>query len=138
MRILLAVDGSDQSYDAVRAVSHMGRSDAVVLLHAVDVPAPAYPMMVPEVARDLYTAQDRAMREEGGRMLRTAASLLSLNAGPVSKFLEVGKPVDVILSVAERERIDLIVTGARGVGTLRELMLGSVSHRIARMPPYRC
>lgn len=130
MRILLAVDGSDQSYDAVRAVSHMGRSDAVVLLHAVDVPAPAYPMMVPEVARDLYTAQDRAMREEGGRMLRTAASLLSLNAGPVSKFLEVGKPVDVILSVAERERIDLIVTGARGVGTLRELMLGSVSHRI--------
>lgn len=130
MRILLAVDGSNQSYDAVRALSYMGRSDAVVLLHALDVPTPAYPMMVPEVARDLYTTQERAMREQGEEVLRTAASLLSLDAGPVSKCLEVGKPIDVILSVAERERIDLIVTGARGVGALRELMLGSVSHRI--------
>ena len=130
MRTLLAVDGSDQSYEAVRALSQMARSDAVILLHAVDVPAPAYPMMVPEVARDLSTAQERAMREEGERVLRTAASLLPLNAGPVAKFLEVGKPIDVILSVAERERIELIVMGSRGVGALRELMLGSVSHRV--------
>lgn len=130
MRTLLAVDGSDQSYEGVRALSHLNRFDAVILLHALDVPAPAYPMMVPEVARDLYTAQERAMREEGERVLRTAVSLLPLNAGPVSKFLEVGKPIDAILSVAERERIDLIVVGARGVGALRELMLGSVSHRV--------
>lgn len=130
MRTLLAVDGSEQSYEAVRALSQMARSDAVILLHAVDVPAPAYPMMMPEVARDLYTAQERAMREEGERVLRTAASLLPLNAGPVSKFLELGKPIDVILSVAEREGIDLIVLGARGVGALWELMLGSVSHRV--------
>ena len=130
MRTLLAVDGSDHSYDAVRAFSQLTRSDAVVVLHAIDVPAPAYPMMVPEVARDLYTAQERAMREEGEQVLRTAESLLPLNGGPVLKFIEVGKPIDVILSVAERERIDLIVMGSRGVGALRELALGSVSHRV--------
>lgn len=130
MRTLLAVDGSDQSYEAVRALSQMARSDAVILLHAIDVPAPAYPMMVPEVARDLYTAQERAMREEGERVLQAVTSLLPMNAGPVSKVLEVGKPIDVILSIAERERVDLIVMGSRGVGALRELMLGSVSHRV--------
>jgi nucleotide-binding universal stress UspA family protein len=130
MRILLAIDGSDQSIEAVRALSHMARADAVILVHAIDVPAPAYPMMMPEVARDLYTTQERAMREEGERVLRTAASLLPPAIGPVSKVLEIGKPINVILSVAERERIDLIVMGSRGVGALRELMLGSVSHGV--------
>jgi nucleotide-binding universal stress UspA family protein len=130
MRTLVAVDGSDQAYEAVRALSQIGRSDAVILVHALDVPAPAYPMMVPEVSRDLYTAQERAIREEGERVMRTAVSLLPLNAGPVSKIIEVGKPMDVILSIAEREQIDLIVVGARGVGALRELMLGSVAHRV--------
>lgn len=130
MRTLVAVDGSAQAYEAVRALSQISRCDAVILVHALDVPAPAYPMMVPEISRDLYTMQERAMREEGERVMRTAASLLPLNAGPVSKIIEVGKPIDVILSMVEREHIDLIVVGARGVGALRELMLGSVSHRV--------
>ncbi len=130
MRTLLAVDGSDHSYDAVRALSQMTRFDTVVLLHVLDVPAPAYPMMMPEAAHDLYTMQERAMREEGEHIQEVATSLLPLNAGPVSKFIEVGKTVDVILSIAEQERIDLIVIGARGVGAIRELMLGSVSHRV--------
>jgi nucleotide-binding universal stress UspA family protein len=82
-------------------------------------------MMVPEVVRDLYTTQERAIWEEGERVLQMATSLLPLDGGPVSKFIEVGKPIDVILSIAKQERIDLIVVGA-----LRELMLGSVSHRV--------
>jgi nucleotide-binding universal stress UspA family protein len=97
----------------------------VILLHALDVPAPAYPMMIPEVVRDLYTTQERVIWEEGERVLQMATSLLPLDGGPVSKFIEVGKPIDVILSIAKQERIDLIVVGA-----LRELMLGSVSHRV--------
>ena len=67
--------------------------------------------------------------------MQVATSLLPLNAGPVSKFIEVGKTVDVILSIAEQERIDLIVVGARGVGAFRELVLGSVSHRIVTHAP---
>ena len=135
MRVLVAIDGSDQSYDAVRALSQMARAEILIVLHAVDVPAPAYPMMVPEVARDLYTTQERVMRDEGERVLKTAMSLLPLNPGSVSKFIEVGKPVEVILSIAEQERIDLIVLGARGVGALRELVLGSVSHRVVTHAP---
>ncbi|HET7057535.1 MAG TPA: universal stress protein [Nitrospiraceae bacterium] len=130
MRTLLAVDGSEHSYDAVRALSQMTRFDAVILLYALEVPAPAYPMMMPEAARDLYTMQERAMREEGERVLQRATSLLPPNTGPVSTFIEVRKPIDAILSIAEQERIDLIVVGARGVGAFRELLLGSVSHRV--------
>jgi nucleotide-binding universal stress UspA family protein len=40
---------------------------------------------------------------------------------------EQGHPVDAILDVAERENVDLIVLGSRGLRGVKELLLGSVS-----------
>jgi len=130
MRILLAVDGSDQSYEATRALAHLRKAEQVFVLHVLDVPEPAYPTMVPEAARDLYATVERAMREDGERLLKRPSSLLPMNTGPVTTRLEVGRPADVILSAAQEERIDLILVGARGVSPIRELVLGSVSHRL--------
>ncbi len=47
MRILLAVDGSDNSYEALRILTHLARAEQLILLHALDVPQPTYPMMMP-------------------------------------------------------------------------------------------
>jgi len=47
MNILLAVDGSDQSYEATQALTHLPAADKLVVLHVLDVPNPAYPMLVP-------------------------------------------------------------------------------------------
>ncbi|WP_447976886.1 universal stress protein [Candidatus Nitrospira bockiana] len=135
MRTLIAVDGSEHAYDAVRALDVLERAESLAMVYAIDVPAPAYPMMVPEVARDLHETQERAMRAEAEQVLKTASALVPLHAGPVTKFIEVGKPSDVILDLAARERVDLIVLGARGVGAVRELMLGSVSHRVVSHAP---
>lgn len=41
-----------------------------------------------------------------------------------------GRPADVILAVAKEIDADLIVVGARRMGWLRELTLGSTSHRV--------
>lgn len=130
MNILLAVDGSDQSYDATQALAHLSTADKLVVLHALDVPSPAYPTVVPEVARELYATVEREMRSEGRRVLDQAASFLPPHTGPADKRLEVGTPADAILSVAAAERADLIVLGARGLGPIKQLLLGSVSHRV--------
>ena len=130
MNILLAVDGSDQSYDATQALAHLPTADKLVVLHVLDVPNPAYPMLVPEVARDLYATVDREMRTEGRRVLERALAFLPPHTGPADKRLEVGAPSDTILSVADAERVHLIVLGARGLGAIKELLLGSVSHRV--------
>ncbi|OGW66174.1 MAG: hypothetical protein A3H49_09585 [Nitrospirae bacterium RIFCSPLOWO2_02_FULL_62_14] len=130
MNILLAVDGSDQSYEAMQALAHLPTADKLVVLHVLDVPNPAYPMLVPEVARDLYATVEREMREEGRRVLEQASAFLPPHTGPADKRLELGSPSDVILSVAEAERAHLIVLGARGLGVIKELLLGSVSHRV--------
>jgi nucleotide-binding universal stress UspA family protein len=135
MKTLLAVDGSDHSYEAVRALKYLSRADQLILLHALNVPRPAYPMMVPEVSDELYRALERSMREDGERLLDRVQSLLPPHAGPSTKRLELGSPAEVIVTMAEDDKIDLIVMGARGVGPIKERLLGSVSHRILTLAP---
>lgn len=135
MKLLLAVDGSDNSYEAVRSLKYLARAEALHLLHVLDVPRPAYPMMMPEVAQELYETVERNMRDDGTRLLDRIVSLLPLDAGPVMKHLVVGSPVDQIVALAEKQKINLILLGARGLGPIKERFVGSVSHRVLTFGP---
>ena len=135
MKTLLAVDGSDNSYEAVHVMKYIAKAEQLTLLHALDVPRPAYPEMLPEVTEELYKTLEQSMKEDGERLLNRAQSLLPLHAGPTTKHLQIGSPAEVILSMAEEQEADLIVMGARGLGPVKERLLGSVSHRILTLAP---
>ena len=135
MKTLLAVDGSDNSYEAVRALKYLRHADELTLLHVVDVPRPAYPMMVPEVAQALYAQLARSMKEDGESLLTRIHSLLPPDSGEVTKRLEVGSPAETIVTIAESRQVDLIVMGARGLGPVKERLFGSVSHRVLSLAP---
>lgn len=135
MKVLLAVDGSDQSYEAVRALKYLSRADELHILHVLDVPAPAYPMMVPEVAQELYATVEHTMREDGNRLLDRIVSLLPMDPGPVTKHLEIGSPADRIVDYAATHQIDVVLVGARGLGPIKERFMGSVSHRVLTFAP---
>jgi nucleotide-binding universal stress UspA family protein len=135
MKTLLAVDGSDNSYEAVHALKYFALAEQLTLLHALNVPRPAYPKMLPEVAEDLYKTVEQNMREDGERLLDRVQSLLPLHAGPTTKHLRIGSPAEVIVSMAEEQKADLIVMGARGLGPIKERLLGSVSHLILTLAP---
>lgn len=130
MKTLVAVDGSDNSYEAVHVMKYLARAEQLTLLHALNVPRPAYPMMLPEVAEEIYKTLEQGMREDGERLLNRVQSLLPMHAGPMTKHLQMGSPAEVIVSIAEEQKADLIVMGARGLGPIKERLLGSVSHRI--------
>ncbi len=135
MKTLLAVDGSDNSYEAVHALKYFARAEQLTLLHALEVPRPAYPMMPPEVAGEHTTTLEQSVREDGERLLDRVQSLLPMHAGPSTKQLRMGSPVEVIVSIAQEQKADLIVMGARGLGPVKERLLGSVSHRILTLAP---
>ena len=135
MKYLLAVDGSDQSLDATRAFEALSPAESLMVLYVVNVPGIPYPAMGAGVAKDLSMAVDKAMREEGERVIDQAVSLLPLHPGSVTKRLENGTPAEVILSMANEEGADLVVLGARGIGQIREQMFGSVSHRVMTHAP---
>lgn len=130
MKYLLAVDGSDQSVDAIRAFEALSPAESLMVLHVVNVPGIPYPSIGAGIAKDLRLAVDKAMREEGERIIEQALSLLPLHPGSVMRRLEMGTPAEVILTMVKEKGIDLVVLGARGIGQIREQMFGSVSHRV--------
>jgi nucleotide-binding universal stress UspA family protein len=135
MKLLLAVDGSDNSYEAVRSLKYLARAEELHLVHVLDVPGPAYPMMMPEVAQELYETVERNMRDDGTRLLDRIVSLLPLDAGPVTKHLVVGSPADQIVALAEQLKMGLSMLGTRGLGPIKERLIGSVSHRVLTFAP---
>lgn len=135
MKILLAVDGSDHSYEAGRSLQYLSRAEELHIVHVLDVPRPAYPMMMPEVAQELYETVERNMHDDGTRLLDRIVSLLPLDVGPVTKHLVVGSPADQIVALAEQLKVGLILLGTRGLGPIKERLIGSVSHRVLTFGP---
>jgi len=128
MKILLPVDGSALSLEAVRFALRMLRDglQATAVLANVQEPANLYELLVahdPEVL-------DRVSAEAGLHALQAAQALLT--AAQVEFEVEVarGDPAHTIIDIAERFECDLIVMGARGASALRSAMLGSVSNEV--------
>lgn len=128
MKILLPVDGSELSLDAVRFAIRMVlaglRADAV--LANVQEPANLYELLVAHNPQII----NRVSVEAGLHTLQSAQALL--DAAGVEYECEVaqGDPAHTIIDIAERFACDLIVMGARGNSALRSAMLGSVSNEV--------
>ena len=128
MKILLPVDGSPLSLDAVRFAIQMvqGGLQAQFVLANVQEPANLYELLVahdPEVINQVSA-------EAGAHTLLVARSLLG--AADIAYECEVAKgdPAHTIVDIAERFGCELIVMGARGTSALRSALLGSVSNEV--------
>ena len=128
MKILVPVDGSPAALEAVRQALRMvhGGLRASLVLANVQEPATLYEMLLahdPEVI-------EKVSAEAGLHLLEPARALVR-EAG-VEHEIEVaaGDPAHTLIDVLENFGCDMVVMGARGLGTLRSAMLGSVSHEV--------
>lgn len=135
MRIVLAVDGSERSIEAARTLHHLAPAEALIVVHAVDVPRLAYPATTPGLQKEFAIKVEQAMKEAGSRLLDEVATLVGSSCGPITKRIDHGSPADVILSEVEKHRAHLLILGSRGLGEVGELFLGSVSHRLTTHAP---
>jgi len=135
MKILLAVDGSDHSLEAVHALKYFAQAEQLTLLHALSVGGSERPMIVTDGDMEEYAGHEQSMREDGERLLDRVQSLLPLHTGSTTKHLRIGSPAEVIVWMAEEQKADLIVMGARGLGPIKERVFGSVSHYILTLAP---
>jgi nucleotide-binding universal stress UspA family protein len=56
----------------------------------------------------------------------------------IKTYVENGDAAEVILEIAKDNGVDVIVTGSRGLGNLKGLLLGSVSYKISQAAECTC
>jgi nucleotide-binding universal stress UspA family protein len=131
-RVLLSVDGSEDSDKAVRLTCELARihGSRVLVVHGRDVPlvAPSGQPTPPRVERwetdeDAQRIVDAAISELRAAGIEASGQLLPGQGRIGYKILEA----------AESENSDLIVLGSRGMSRVEELMIGSVAHKIIHM-----
>ena len=125
--LLLPVDGSEPSLAAVRqgatlAQSFKDSNPQLTLLHVIDF----------ALLDTAYAEGNTLLVEEGEKILATSRRILEeagLQGMVAEKFL-AGHPPRVIAEEAEEGHYTLILMGARGLSSLKRLVLGSVSSEV--------
>jgi nucleotide-binding universal stress UspA family protein len=56
----------------------------------------------------------------------------------VKRVVAHGRAADAILDAAVKEKANMIIMGSRGLGDLRGMLVGSVSHKVSNLAPCTC
>jgi nucleotide-binding universal stress UspA family protein len=132
--IVVGVDASPAAGTALRwAIEYARVSGAeVVAVHAFEAPHFfAYPY-----GDTSWDALDVTLRDGVRRCFEEDWCAPLAGAGVRHREVMVDGPAArVLLDVADHEEADLVVTGRRGLNTLGELVLGSVSHNLVHASP---
>ncbi|WP_306004530.1 universal stress protein [Aquicoccus porphyridii] len=79
---------------------------------------------------------DDAMRDHASEVAEYAKTTAKEGgATQVRAFVKSGQPARTIVRFADEHECDLIVLGARGMGSVEGYLLGSVSHKVTGLSP---
>jgi len=126
-KILVPVDGSDNSYRALDAALFFSDKlgSKVAAVHVME-DIPVLHIQSEKLLRELL--EDYKNREQ---LILTKSSEIARKKGlAIDTILLRGNPSSIILDFCEKEKYDVIVLGSRGLGKFKELILGSVSNKI--------
>jgi nucleotide-binding universal stress UspA family protein len=142
-RILVPVDGSEHADRALDyALDLAEKYDATIkILNVVDTPAMARyaatptltgataPVAIP-VWVSTYAKESKAKSEKMLSETLEKAKKIKPDLKISTKLVE-GRPADQIVETAKEGNFDIIVMGSRGLGGIKEFLLGSVSDRVS-------
>lgn len=133
MKILLPVDGSELSLEAVRYAIRLASEGLQMsfVIANVQEPTTLYEMMVAHDAEVLQQISAAA----GAHLLAGAEELLNQADLDHESEVAAGDPAHTLIDIIERFGCDAVIMGARGMGALNAALVGSVSLEVLRTSP---
>jgi nucleotide-binding universal stress UspA family protein len=131
LKFLVPVDGSETS---LRAVDHLIKMlewyrDAVDV-HLINVQYPLHG----DVSMFVGKEQIRAFHhDEGLKAMAAARGRLDARGVRYVHHIGIGEPAQVIAHYAREQRVDQVVMGTRGLGSVAGLILGSVAAKLIHL-----
>lgn len=138
-RILVAVDGSEPSNRALKYAAEFALrwgAELKVLVVVPRVMLPAFPDEgIGTAPAALYSEVDRYQERARAAYMKVLEDALRAvrEMHPevrVDGMLKEGRPSSTIVETADKEDVDLIVMGSRGLGGIMGWVLGSTSRKV--------
>ncbi len=141
MKILVCIDGSENSKKCVRVAAQMIddftiNEVALIYVHESSFFFPdywqgKYPFSAEE-EKQLKNI-DKRVKEERRLIFAEALEELGANKVKVETIFKVGHPAEEIAGTAEEGAFDMVVIGRRGTGGVKKLFMGSVSSTVLQL-----
>ena len=130
MKILLPIDGSRSSLNAAKYVAKFAknsRSPVKVTLVSVhdDVGLGHVKQFVAKSVIDDY------LREVSEKELKAAQKVLDTARIKHNMVIKRGNISEEIISLASKDKVDLIIMGAKGRSSFVDVLIGSVAQRVS-------
>lgn len=121
-KILLPLDGSKTSLKGLDVAIYLARqcNSTITGIHVV----PLYPRNMAELISPIKSR----LRDDASKFLEKARTVSAQNGVVFSKKIIYGDAKKEISDFAKDKNFDLIIIGSRGLGSAKEVFLGSVSN----------
>ncbi|MGN7478235.1 universal stress protein [Solibacillus silvestris] len=125
--ILLAADGSQNSIRAAKEalkIAKAGKEAAVTIIFVID--------MEKVKTEVLHASSVESLYMERRQKLVPVEQLFKEQHVSYKVELVHGSPGPEIIKYANTQNVDLVIIGSRGLNSLQEMVLGSVSHKVMK------
>ena len=123
--ILLAADGSDNSYRAAEeSLKVIDKAGKVIILNVLD----------PKESKGevLHNSASESMMIKKKEKLSRITDLYDEEGIDYEVRIERGVANETVVKISNSGEFEAVILGTRGLNSLQEMVLGSVSHKVAK------
>ncbi|WP_216830570.1 universal stress protein [Alkalihalobacterium elongatum] len=127
-KILVAYDGSETSKKALlkaKEIAEKNIETKVLIVTVWDLPNASYEAHNYHYIADIY-------KKEAEENIKVAEEMIQDLPNEKESFILKGSPSITLIEFAEKQDVNLIVLGNRGLGGIKRFFLGSVSFHVVQ------